>query len=405
MVRIADLRGLGAIFALIAVVLPAPGLDAHAQCMYEVVAIIEGPDCAPDVPAAFGARGLDENGNAVGSVSCGTIGTPAIWTGGPIALTLPYPPTTNDAVVFGISDPDHLVGEAVPVGSSSCQPAYWEFGQASLLEIPENANVGSAFAINQGGQIVGQVNHTVFGPQQAVMWENGMMQVLALSLGPNAGAIDINDAGQVTGWMGSSTDTSRAFVWQNGVTTTLPFSPDAQASRGRAINRFGRVAGFELVDDGAGGIATHASYWNGATTLDLGVLPSDSSSISHDINDIDQIVGNSSMAGSFVKAFVWQDGLMRQLDTILVDDLGGIRLSTANGIDNRGWILADTGGSGVLLRPVGSAPGDVDKNCIVDINDFLDVLTEWGRPDSFADTDDDGIVGILDFLNVLSNWG
>jgi len=54
--------------------------------------------------------------------------------------------------------------------------------------------------------------------------------------------------------------------------------------------------------------------------------------------------------------------------------------------------------------------GDLDRDGVVGIVDFLILLGEWGLcpapPDTCAaDLDGDGVVGILDFLLLLANWG
>ncbi|MCZ6837047.1 MAG: hypothetical protein O7G85_14820 [Planctomycetota bacterium] len=50
-------------------------------------------------------------------------------------------------------------------------------------------------------------------------------------------------------------------------------------------------------------------------------------------------------------------------------------------------------------------PGDVDGNGIVDVNDLLDLLAQWGACSAcFADADRDGVVAIDDLLTLLQNW-
>ncbi len=51
-------------------------------------------------------------------------------------------------------------------------------------------------------------------------------------------------------------------------------------------------------------------------------------------------------------------------------------------------------------------PWDLDGSGTVGINDFLDLLVQWGMdPGGPPDFDGDGTVGILDFLALLANWG
>ena len=58
----------------------------------------------------------------------------------------------------------------------------------------------------------------------------------------------------------------------------------------------------------------------------------------------------------------------------------------------------------VTMPPVAVCPHDLDGDGLVGINDFLDLLAQWGNCGS-ADFDANGVVGINDFLDLLANWG
>ena len=61
---------------------------------------------------------------------------------------------------------------------------------------------------------------------------------------------------------------------------------------------------------------------------------------------------------------------------------------------------------GVELRMVICCLWDLDGDGTVGINDFLDLLSQWGtNPAGPPDFDGDGTVGINDFLELLANWG
>jgi len=63
------------------------------------------------------------------------------------------------------------------------------------------------------------------------------------------------------------------------------------------------------------------------------------------------------------------------------------------------FALVVTGGTRV------DCPADVNGDGVVGINDFLQVLADWGQPGGPADVNADGAVDILDFLLVLTEWG
>ncbi len=381
------------------------GSVARAQCMYEVAAVITGPECAPGDFAFFSAWAMDEDGNIGGSVSCQVVATAAVWTGGATAISLGHPPGTNASGALDLMGPDHAVGQATPIGLNNNAAAYWQPGGSMLLPLLSGSNGGSGEGINSQLVIVGESNNTTVGPLQAVRWIDLEVEPLGLSMGPDAQAQAVNEDGQITGWMGTAPFTGHAFIWQDGVTTDLGVIPGGTSSRGTAINNRGNVVGEGQVPDGVTTFGQpHAFFWDGETMIDLGVLPGMGRSTARDINCVDQIVGESSPDGSARRAFLWQNGEMRRLQDIVVDDLGGFNLISAPAINDKGWIVADAGVFAVLLKPIGSPPGDVDNDCTVGIDDFLKVITEWGKTSSPADTNDDGLVGILDFLQVLSDW-
>ena len=129
--------------------------------------------------------------------------------------------------------------------------------------------------------------------------------------------------------------------------------------------------------------------------------------MSWDINDLDQIVGQSSFVGSDINishAVLWQNGEIYDLHDLIVSDLGGAILIHASGINNDGLIFANQGTFGVLLAPIDSAPGDIDNNCMVNVQDLLLLLGEWGNANSIADVNEDGTVNVSDLLQLLGDW-
>jgi len=64
----------------------------------------------------------------------------------------------------------------------------------------------------------------------------------------------------------------------------------------------------------------------------------------------------------------------------------------------------------VEVTPV-FAPGDLDRNGVVNVFDLLDMLAVWGAcadpcpPSCAADLNDDCTVNVFDLLELLANWG
>jgi hypothetical protein len=70
------------------------------------------------------------------------------------------------------------------------------------------------------------------------------------------------------------------------------------------------------------------------------------------------------------------------------------------------------GGSGAVVATIidatsAACPWDLDGGGTVGVNDFLQLLAQWGPcpPACPADFDGDGSVGVNDFLELLAHWG
>ena len=83
-------------------------------------------------------------------------------------------------------------------------------------------------------------------------------------------------------------------------------------------------------------------------------------------------------------------------------------MSSSPGAADNVRSLNEAAATVAAFRPtvVGLCPWDLDGDGSVGINDFLDLLGQWGSdPGGPPDFDGDGTVGIADFLELLANWG
>ncbi|MCH7631804.1 MAG: hypothetical protein IIB59_01215, partial [Planctomycetes bacterium] len=147
-------------------------------------------------------------------------------------------------------------------------------------------------AINDRGDVAGRS----YGPngQHAFLWQDGVMLDLNPDLGtPDSEALDINDAGQVVGWMGTSkVADAHAFLWQDGAVTDLGVLPGGFAARAAAIDNLGRVVGWSKEPLGKFPFTTSRAFlWEGGEMIGLGTLPGFEHAAATDINDAGQIVG------------------------------------------------------------------------------------------------------------------
>ena len=177
--------------------------------------------------------------------------------------------------------------------------------------------------INDAGQVVGFIEPAV-GPHHAFLWEDGEMTNLEGWGLASGDATGINGSGQVVGFNVPGLD-YRAFVWRDGVMQYLP-TPGNAASQARDINDLGQVVG---------NVGTASAllpvWWPDGSMIELATLGGARSAASA-VNNQGQIVG-SSETGSSEHAVLWQDRVITDLGT-----LGGAR-SNAWDINERGQIV------------------------------------------------------------------
>jgi probable HAF family extracellular repeat protein len=211
-----------------------------------------------------------------------------------------------------------------------------------------------AFAINFGGRIVGvsQVSPSV---RHAFLYRNGkMIDLGTLPGGTFSLAYDINDAGQIAGISETITHAVHAFLWQRGHMADLGALPGGQVSLAYALNSLGQAAGSAVT-----GGQYHAVRLLGGKISDLGTLGTDPA-VALGINDDEQIVGASNVTMTRRHAFLWENGHLLDLNTLIISSLGWTLLS-AESINRTGQIacVARTKSSGrhaVVLTPLPTKP-------------------------------------------------
>ena len=159
-------------------------------------------------------------------------------------------------------------------------------------------------------------------------------------------AMAINNAGQVAGYSGSRL-AARAYLWTPGGTVQDLGTLGGESSWAYAINQSGQVAGGSTVADGN----QHAFLWTpGQGMQDLGTLPGALSSTARGINDLGQVVGESTFPRTGppepeTHAFLWSPALgMKDLGTLG----GGLTSSVAFDINNAHQVV----GRGFLAKIV-----------------------------------------------------
>ena len=286
--------------------------------------------------------------------------------GGPNS-SVAWPVKNNRGILAGIAQtatPDPL-GEnwscsaffpAATATGYVCLGFVWEDGVMTALPTL-GGNNGFATGANNRGQVVGWAENTVHDPTcvppqvlqfRAVVWGPGSDQIQELPPLPgdtSGAATAINDRGQVVGISGTCDQAvgrftaAHAVLWEHGSVTDIGNLGGTTWNTPMAINESGDVVGFaSQPGDDPDNPQLRAFLWTRRGGIqNLGTLPGDVYSEAHGINEQRQVVGTSCDAAGNCRAFVWEDGVMKDLNALVAPGYTAV-LTTAQDIDDRGEI-------------------------------------------------------------------
>ena len=288
----------------------------------------------------------------------GTLGGPTLNS------SVQWPGQNNQGMVVGISHTavDDTLGETwscsafLPFVGKTCVGFFWENGVMTALPTLGGDN-GFATGVNNLGQVVGWAETKVHDPTcdepqmlqfHAVMWEpkKGTKTVLQpLKADSASAATAINDRGQAVGISGECDvavgrfSARHAVIWEKGETNEIPNLGGISWHTPMAINELGDVVGFSNPPgDPNGEFIVHAFFWSRRGGIkDLGTLPGDSTSQALGINARGQVVGLSTSKAGTNHAFIWQDGVMTDLQKLMLPGFADSLIS-AQDINDHGRI-------------------------------------------------------------------
>jgi probable HAF family extracellular repeat protein len=206
------------------------------------------------------------------------------------------------------------------------------------------------FDINNSGQLVGR-NILASGYEKTIYIENGVVKELSALGGDGGTARGINNKGQIIGYVDSDDALNDKFVntaviWEKDVTGTYQLKNlgtfgDEQATL-RDINDAGSIIG--STSSGSGTTATSTPFiLRDDEFTALGSLGGKTGS-TNGINEFGQVVGASQIASGTNHAYVWNEGVMGDLNNLVTSPItyngASVTLTSAVGINNFGDIVA-----------------------------------------------------------------
>jgi probable HAF family extracellular repeat protein len=229
----------------------------------------------------------------------------------------------------------------------TCVPFLWRDGHMSALPTL-GGNNGEASAINNYGDVVGfaengavdttcpagTMNNRVALP---ALWKKGIADALPLvGTDVDGFAYGMNDHGDAVGYSGNCTTAAHAVLWKDNTAVQLQDLGGAGSNFAYAINNRGQIAG----QVGTGDTFYSAVWRDGAhgAVTPIHPLPEDFASFATGINDRGQVVGNDfDSSYSWAHGFIWQDGVITDLNTLISADSNLFIISASN-INDQGQI-------------------------------------------------------------------
>ena len=330
----------------------SPSSSSPAPPRYQIVEI---PRLAPT--GSVIASAVNDQGFIVGQQQ--TSGADRAWlyqqsSGSLTELT--FEPSEMGAYANGISDTGVISGaEVTPLGSRA---GFWTITGGSMLLTGGDGSSKWAVAASAGGTVLGDYGGSGSPGSAALMWAPpGYAETVLPGLECDhcaramISANAINDTGTAVGSSLSSVYSNGvavsggllAVVWQSGTVTSLGSLQGSNSSAAYGIAGSGEIVGSSVVGP-ASGAPSHAFLYRQGVMTDPGTLRGDTNSSANSVNDNGQVVGTSSDASGTERAFLYQNGQMYDLNSLIDPSdplLGSVTLEEAVSISANGWVAVN----------------------------------------------------------------
>lgn len=331
-----------------------------------------------------------------------------LWVGTPLDLgtlggpnsNVSWPNHTFKGEIVGISETAQAnpYGEpwscfaffpsATPTGDV-CVGFAWQDGVMTGLPALPGGYDSFAAGVNNHGQIAGWAEDGVLDPTcnnappakqflqfEAVIWGPKLTSITQLPPypgDPDSAATAINDLGQVIGISGlcsnavGGASAIHALLWENGRPVDLGNVGGHAWNTPVSLNNHGQIVGFANTSgDKNAPLSPSAFLWTkeSGKMEKLPRLDDDQTSAAYDINERGQIVGVSNGGPIGARAFLYEDGMIKDLNDLVQPD-SSLYLLLAQGVNDRGEIVGtalDASGDQVGFLAVPAYGGASEEN-------------------------------------------
>jgi len=214
--------------------------------------------------------------------------------------------------LYNINDSGQVAGTE-PLGLMNLNAFIWEDGSKYYITAGDSRE-NWANNISNSSILVG--TESEFDGFIAIAipfyWQGGVTTYLETLPGITyTEALAVNDAGEIVGYMADamSTQFSTAVLWKdNKIIVLEKLNSGDEYNMATDINSHGQIIGYSGKSDDK-----RAFLWQSGLMQDLDTLPGDVSAVAEAINEQSQVVGYSLSANREKHAFLWQNDVMTPL--------------------------------------------------------------------------------------------
>jgi probable HAF family extracellular repeat protein len=268
-----------------------------------------------------------------------------------------------------LNDNGLVVGSSFTLGDATLEAFKFSNGTMTSLGTLGGSS-SSASAVNNSGAIIGDSSTSGDAQHHAFLYSGGTMADLGTLGGVYSSARGLNAAGQITGEATTAVELNHAFLYSGGSMMDLG-TLGGSFSTAKTLNSAGQVIG---ISSTLNDLEYHGFIYKSGAMTDLGTLGGNYST-PQALNNLGQVVGDSANSNGMAHAFLWSNGSMVDLNSLLptnsgwtlssgefINDAGTVvGIGTYNGVDQVFRLTLSSGGA----APVAVAGPNQTTECPV----------------------------------------